>query len=157
MHLAVEYSWLYAQLFILVCMCARDVCMYKEITWEHACFKPSCSVCSCEPLHKCVCVLRLRHIKRALSHQSDILRRQHLCVCEYGLWLQLVKHVSITIENSDVLAPCKSGFIGPAAQTDYRKLPCQELISSLGFFRPPLLLGSSSARDLVTRIVECTY
>ncbi len=93
------------------------------------------------------CVFRLRHIKRALSHQSDILRRQHLCVCEYGLWLQLVKHVSVTFENSDVLSPCKSGLIGPAAQTDYRKLPCQELISPLGFFRPPLLLGSSSRKQ----------
>lgn len=140
-----NYSFLYICVHVMYA-CTRK--SHKEtVVLEHACFKPSCSVCSCELFHKCMCVFRLRHIKRPLSHQSDILRRQHLCVCEYGLWLQLVKHVSVRFENSDVLSPCKSGFIGPAAQTDYWKLPCQELISPLGFFRPPLLLGSSSRKQ----------
>lgn len=64
-----------------------------------------------ELLHKRTCVLTLRHIKHVVSHQSDILKRQHLCVCEYGLWLELVKHVSVTFENSDVLSSCKSRLI----------------------------------------------
>lgn len=123
---------------ICVCVHVMYACMSKS--HDHACFTPSCSVWIRVNCCTNTCVFTLR---RVLSHQSDILKRQHLCVCEYGLWLELVKHVSVTFENSDVLSSCKSRLIGPVAQTDYRKLPWQELISPLRLFRPPLLLGRS--------------
>lgn len=123
--------------YMSVCEHVMYACMSKS--HDHACFTPSCSVNSCTD----TCVFTLR---RVLSHQSDILKRQHLCVCEYGLWLELVKHVSVTFENSDVLSSGKSRLIGPVAQTDYWKLPWQELISPLRLFRPPLLLGRSLSK-----------